>query len=160
MQKHSNIHHSESLKGWIIIMDPLSCVNGAFEAGRALHGEGRALGLLWGWGLWWTDTVQCGGQTGAVPGPNHGAISRSWGTGLLSRGGARADGDCTDAQRVVAGRVLTDAQRGRVVPAPHGPRHAGDVGAALQRQATGDSRCARGHVCAASDDLAPQVSSA
>lgn len=42
---------------------------------------------------------------------------------------------------------LTNTERRRVVPAPHGPGHAGDVGVALEESGTGVGYCPRGHKC-------------
>lgn len=40
---------------------------------------------------------------------------------------------------------LTNTERRRVVPAPHGPRHAGDVGVALEESGTGWASCLHRH---------------
>lgn len=42
---------------------------------------------------------------------------------------------------------LTNTERRRVVPAPHGSRHAGDVGVALEESGTGVGRLPQGLTC-------------
>lgn len=42
---------------------------------------------------------------------------------------------------------LTNTERRRVVPAPHGPGHAGDVGVALEKSGTGVGRLPQGLTC-------------
>lgn len=171
MQKGGETHRRESSDGRLVIRDQSSLWT--FPPARAggLHGRrgtarggggGLGTGLLWGWGLWQTGACSVGGRAegqGRSQGPiaEHG---RKPGHRSLSRGGARGHGGGTGAQGVVTGRVPTDAQRGRVVPAPHGPGHAGDVGAALRREAAGHSHRAHGRVPAASGDRAPSVSPA
>lgn len=46
-----------------------------------------------------------------------------------------------------SGDSLTNTERRRVVPAPHGPGHAGDVGVALEESRTGWASCPHGHNC-------------
>ena len=42
---------------------------------------------------------------------------------------------------------LTNTERWRIVPAPHGPGHAGDVGVALGESGTGWAGCPHGRNC-------------